>query len=111
MRDGFEINSLIYSFYNSLSLLFAELEGRYYGGGVLELTPKEFKKVSVPYTITSQEEFQIFTKRFENKKSIDEILLFYDFQILNPALDLTVEDIDRIRGIYKKLICKRLRKN
>jgi adenine-specific DNA-methyltransferase len=35
MRDNFHIESLVYSFYNSLTLTFAELGGRYYGGGVL----------------------------------------------------------------------------
>lgn len=33
MREEYNIESLIYSFYNSLSLSFAELNGRYYGGG------------------------------------------------------------------------------
>lgn len=40
MKEEFEINSFIYLFYNSLTLIFAELEGRYYGG-VLELIPSE----------------------------------------------------------------------
>jgi adenine-specific DNA-methyltransferase len=111
MREGFDINSFIYSFYNSLSLLFTELEGRYYGGGVLELTPKEFKKIPIPYFNISPEQFQLFVERFENKKGIEEILILNDFKILNHVLKLTNEDIERIRSIYKKLVNKRLRKN
>lgn len=111
MHNGFEIDSFIYSFYNSLSLLFAELEGRYYGGGVLELTPKEFKRIPIPYFKIDSIKFQDFTKDFENKSDIGEILFLNDFEILNGALDINNDDINRIRLIYKKLIYKRLRIN
>ena len=33
MKSSFDLNSFIYSFYNSLTLIFSEIEGRYYGGG------------------------------------------------------------------------------
>ena len=39
---------LVYSFFNSLTALSAELEGRHYGGGVLELVPSEIEKLLLP---------------------------------------------------------------
>ena len=39
---------LVYGFYNSLTALSAELEGRHYGGGVLELVPSEIEKLLLP---------------------------------------------------------------
>jgi adenine-specific DNA methylase len=39
---------LVYCFLNSLTALSAELEGRHYGGGVLELVPSEIEKLLVP---------------------------------------------------------------
>ena len=39
---------LVYAFLNSLTALSAELEGRHYGGGVLELVPSEIEKLLVP---------------------------------------------------------------
>ena len=39
---------LVYGFINSLTALSAELEGRHYGGGVLELVPSEIEKLLVP---------------------------------------------------------------
>lgn len=39
---------LIYCFLNSLTALSAELEGRHYGGGVLELVPTEIERLLVP---------------------------------------------------------------
>jgi len=38
----------VYSFINSLTALSAEIEGRSYGGGVLELVPSEIDKLLIP---------------------------------------------------------------
>jgi adenine-specific DNA-methyltransferase len=40
--------TLIFCFLNSLTALSAELEGRHYGGGVLELVPSEIEKLLLP---------------------------------------------------------------
>lgn len=39
---------LVYTFINPLTALSAELEGRHYGGGVLELVPSEIERLLVP---------------------------------------------------------------
>ena len=39
---------LVYGFLNGLTALSAEIEGRHYGGGVLELIPSEIEKLLVP---------------------------------------------------------------
>jgi adenine-specific DNA-methyltransferase len=110
MRDGFNINHLIYSFYNSLTLTFAELNGRYYGGGVLELTPSEFKGLPIPNVGITARDFNAYTREFENKNGILDVLNANDFQILNTALNLSEEEIVKIKSICKKLIEKRVRK-
>lgn len=46
--DKFEPAPLVHSFVNSLTALSAELEGRHYGGGVLELVPSEIRKLLLP---------------------------------------------------------------
>jgi adenine-specific DNA-methyltransferase len=111
VKPQYDINSLIYSFYNSLSITFAELEGRYYGGGVLELTPSEFKSIPIPYIAIGNSEFEIFSEHFENKNAINDILHRNDFRVLNTALNLNMEEIQRIQRIYHQLVCKRFRKN
>ena len=40
--------NLVYCFLNALTALSVELEGRHYGGGVLELVPSEIEKLLVP---------------------------------------------------------------
>ena len=39
---------LVFSFVNPLTALSAELEGRHYGGGVLELVPSEIERLLIP---------------------------------------------------------------
>lgn len=108
IKAEFELNNFIFSFYNSLTLAFAELEGRYYGGGVLELTPNELRVLPIPYTVCDN--FEEYIMQFKNKTSIKDILNKYNYQILNGTLGLTIEEIDRIEKIRQKLINKRHRK-
>ena len=110
MRNGYDLNSFIYSFYNTLTLLLSELDGRYYGGGVLELIPSEFKKLSIPYNVVSNTQFDNFTTNFENKSNIEQILSQNDLNILNPTLGINNEDLLKLTEIRNKLKRKRLRK-
>lgn len=109
MRKGYDLNSFIYSFYNTLTLLLSELDGRYYGGGVLELIPSEFKKLPIPYLEINSNRFDRFTEKFEGKKDIEEILVANDFEILNTALGISFEEIEKLTEIRNKLKNKRLR--
>jgi adenine-specific DNA-methyltransferase len=109
MRNGYDLNSFIYSFYNTLTLLLSELDGRYYGGGVLELIPSEFKKLPIPYNEISNTQFDNFTTNFENKSNIEQILIQNDLNILNPSLGINNEDLLKLTEIRNKLKRKRLR--
>ncbi|MFD0727530.1 N-6 DNA methylase [Lysobacter brunescens] len=46
--NGTSADKLVSCFINSLTALSAELEGRHYGGGVLELVPSEIEKLLMP---------------------------------------------------------------
>jgi adenine-specific DNA-methyltransferase len=109
MKNGYDLNSFIYSFYNTLTLLLSELEGRYYGGGVLELIPSEFKKLPIPYNEISNTQFDNFTTNFEQKSNIEQILIQNDFNILNPTLGINNDDLLKLTEIRNKLRKKRLR--
>ena len=101
MKNGYDINSLIYCFYNSLTLSFAELEGRYYAGGVLELVPSEFKKLPIPYFKITEEEFEAFRIDFENKNDIEDILGQNDLRILTTVLKLSEKGWKQMLDLYQ----------
>ena len=109
MRNDYSLNSFIYSFYNSLTSIFTELDGRFYGGGVLELMPSEFKKLPIPYLEITNIEFDNFTADFAQKDNIEQILARNDSHILNTTLGMSNEEISKLANIYSKLKNKRFR--
>ena len=48
MASSIAPNALVSCFLNPLTALSAELEGRHYGGGVLELVPSEIERLMIP---------------------------------------------------------------
>jgi adenine-specific DNA-methyltransferase len=111
MKNGFGIKNLSFSFLNTLTLILAELEGRYYGGGVLELTPEEFKKLSIPYyEDLSDREFNHLEKMLRDEEPINKILNYTDNIVLKKILSLEDTEINRLRVIYETLV-RRRRKN
>ena len=110
MFDGYCINSLVYSFYNSLTLSLAELGGRFYGGGVLELTPNEFKSIAIPYLSVDKHTFSNFSNSFEHKNSIEEISAVIDEQVLIQKYGLSLTEVKKLQKIKAKLTGLRLGK-
>jgi len=110
MKEGMNIENFTMSFYNSLTLLFAELNGRYYGGGVLELTPNEFKGLPIPKYIDEPGDYKKFIQMFNKKNSIEEFLLNNDHRILS-SIDISEAEIKNIHNLYIKVKSRRLRSN
>ncbi len=106
--DDHNIESIIYSFYNSLTLTFCELNGRYYGGGVLELTPSEFKGLPFPYKNITKKEFSLFRSKFKDSEKVDDLIKENDVTLLS-LLGLDLSEIKRIQSIREKLLSNRLR--
>jgi adenine-specific DNA-methyltransferase len=94
----------------SINLLSAELEGRYYGGGVLELTPSEFKNLPIPYVEVNNDLFDAFSIEFANKVNITSMLEQNDRVILNQTLGLSSDDVARLKRIHLHLLLTRLKK-
>lgn len=106
--DGVDIKSLIFSFYNSVTMVAAELQGRTYGGGVLELTPNEFKKLPIPYTKVSDAEFEDFIARVRNY-SFTRVLAEQDEFLLSQAR-VGKRDIVEIQRVRQMLFTNRNKK-
>lgn len=109
LKPNFDLDSFIYSFYNSFTLAFAELEGRHYGGGVLELTPGEFKQLPLPYTPIDTDFFLNYGDAFKKKKKITDILENSDTIILRRLSGVDDQVIARVQRIRQQLVNKRFR--
>ncbi len=60
---GIDASALVLGFINSLTCLSSELEGRHYGGGVLELVPSEIEHLLIPIVDISSAELREADKR------------------------------------------------
>ncbi|HRH48674.1 MAG TPA: N-6 DNA methylase [Panacibacter sp.] len=107
-KEGANIESLIYSFYNSFTLIFSELSGRFYAGGVLELTPLEFKSLPLPYTNIDKNTFKKFSEEFEKKENIDSFLTNHDYSFLYNSLSLDGDAVNLLHMIRQKLQKRRI---
>tara|TARA_B110001452_G_scaffold102772_1_gene85297 strand:+ start:158 stop:1888 length:1731 start_codon:yes stop_codon:yes gene_type:complete len=94
-------SQLAFCFFNSLTFLSCELEGRFYGGGVLELVPSEVEKTILPLnTQVNDEDFEVLDQMIRDNVDIDEILNFTDSKLLTK---ISKSERSRIRSTWKKL--------
>jgi adenine-specific DNA methylase len=72
---------LVGSFMNPLTALSAELEGRTYGGGVLELVPSEIERLLIPVPALGQVDVNELDRAVRSS-SMDAVLLGYGTRVL-----------------------------
>lgn len=90
------------AFFNSLTFAFTEVIGRSYGGGVLELEPREAEKLPIPDPRSKNLDLQELDKILE-ANGVEKVLELTDRILLRDGLGLTNGDISTLRGIWLKL--------
>lgn len=100
--------AFIASYYNSLSFAFAEIVGRSYGGGVLELLPSEVKAILLPYQDDNYQLITTIDEILRSKSNIDDILKITDNIILRERLQMTDCEIATANSIWRKLSTRRI---
>ena len=108
MKDTSEIKAVVGSYYNSISLAFAELSGRSHGGGVLELMPSETEDILLPFHNNNSELVVTIDKMMRDGKSIEEILKITNLQTLKQNFGFNNKEINLADSIRKKLSKRRL---
>lgn len=105
VADGVSVEWLAAASMNSLTYAFAEIRGRSYGGGVLELEPTEAE--SLPFPIPSSElpldDLDLWARRKSLPSTLDEV----DRLVLGD-LGLSKADRSVLRGIWSNLSERRL---
>ncbi len=101
---------LVYSFVNSFTALRSELEGRHYGGGVLELVPSEVRQLSIPLVEATVHDLRQLDQMLRESVPADEILAIQDRQILKP-LGFSDADCETLQTARRRLKSRRQRTN
>lgn len=106
LKEEYDASSFVFCFFNSMTLAECEYNGRYYGGGVSELVPSEFKSLTIPYREISQKDILELKVKFKREESIEEIVRFVNERTIN--MDLFAEDVKNFEEIRQKLIKRRI---
>jgi adenine-specific DNA-methyltransferase len=109
LLDGVGARTLAVAFSNSLTFAFSEVLGRSYGGGVLELEPTEAEKMPVPLRGAESLDF-VEVDRLLRLDRLDQALDLVDSHLLHENLGLSLSDIQGLRGIWRKLMERRVRR-
>lgn len=108
IKDGINKKAFVASYYNSLSFAFAEILGRNFGGGCLELMPSEVGGIYLPYREENEKIFETLDSMLRKKTTADEILDYTDEVILHQGMGLSKEEVKLARSIWNKIINRRL---
>lgn len=111
VKQGVDIESFTASYYNSLSLAFAEICGRSHGGGVLELMPNEVENIPLPYNDLNKELLPEIDERLRQGDTIQNILESTNEQILRRNFGFSSKEIQLADSIRKKLSERRLNRS
>lgn len=99
--------SLVYCFLNGMTALSAELEGRHYGGGVLEMVPSEIERLLVPRTNKIEPRLLELDETVRTS-SMDSVLASQTNRILGN-LGLSIADREELLAGWTKLRNRRHR--
>jgi adenine-specific DNA methylase len=105
-KDGVDAEWLASASMNSLTWAFAEIRGRSYGGGVLELEPTEAEGLPFPKQKPLDTPLDELDQQVRGAR-VETILSEVDRQLLVPA-GISNRDIEMLRGIWKKLYQRRM---
>ncbi|MFW1954494.1 N-6 DNA methylase [Acinetobacter guillouiae] len=100
--------NLVCSFLNPLTAITAELEGRYYGGGVLELVPSEIEKLYIPIIKGYKHDSDSINQLIKDGK-VEEVIRKQG-EVIFSKLGFSEQDNEQLMAIWKKLQKRRMRK-
>lgn len=114
---GTDRKKAILSYYNSIAFAFTELEARSYGGGVLEILPRELENVMIPNIndlIIDDETINVLFNRVNDtireNRNIEEALDLVDQVLLVEKLNIPEELIVQCRMIWHRLKNRRIQR-
>jgi adenine-specific DNA methylase len=100
--------ALVFSFVNSLTCLTAEMEGRHYGGGVLEPVPSEIERLLLPVVDASAAQLAAADEKYRKAENDLDFLHGQDADVLHKA-GLTKRDQEMLFNAWSRFRGRRQR--
>ena len=106
---GVDVDLLCASMVNSLTFAWAEVCGRSYGGGVLELEPREAERLLVPYRSAEGPDLEYLDRRLR-AGDLEGALDHGDRVLLKHGCGFSDRDVQRARAAWNRLRSRRHRR-
>ncbi|HQK35547.1 MAG TPA: N-6 DNA methylase [Spirochaetales bacterium] len=100
----FDSESFVFCFYNSLTMALCEYNGRFYGGGVGELVPSEFKQLAIPYKKVDKSHSLHIDEMIRSGKPFSLVVDYVD----SVVLELKYEEKALLQNIRNRFIQRRI---
>lgn len=107
MISDVSIDALAVASLNSATLIYSELFGRSYGGGVLELEPSEARSLLIPHPKLITKSLMRRVKSLLEKDEIDKAIALVDEEILYKKLGITEMEISVMHASWISLSSRR----
>jgi hypothetical protein len=102
-----DAKKFVYCFINSFTALSSELEGRHYGGGVLELVPSEIERLYIPIHSKTKVAMKSLDEMIRNTPA-NEVLAHQDGKVL-ADIGISKKEITCIQNAWDRLRKRRQR--
>ncbi len=109
VRHKLDCAGLCGSMVNSLTFALSEVYGRSYGGGVLELEPREAESLLLPYRFAADLDLEYLDDRLR-AGDMEAALEYGDDVLLRRGCGLSKVDVARARGAWNRLRQRRQRR-
>lgn len=107
---GVDPAALAAVFHNSVTFAFTEVMGRSYGGGVLELEPREAEQLPIPPPAHADPDLACDVDLLLKANEIDKALDLVDRHVLIDGLGLPAESVAECRAAWVSLADRRKRR-
>ena len=108
VRGATDPGALAAASVNSVSFAFAEVVGRSYGGGVLELEPREAEALPFPRPDGLPRALPVAVDRLVRERRLAEALDLVDRELLVGRLGMEPQLVAAMRGVWTRLRDRRL---
>jgi adenine-specific DNA methylase len=103
VKPGIDPTALAAVFHNSATFAFAEIMGRSYGGGILELEPGEAEQLPIPPTVYADRDLAADVDLLLKANEIDKALDVVDRRVLIDGLGWSPDVVARCRSAWVAL--------
>ncbi|OBI41377.1 class I SAM-dependent methyltransferase [Mycobacterium sp. E796] len=110
LAPGVDARSLAAVFHNSVTFAFAEIVGRSYGGGILELEPREAEQLPVPPPAYAGVDLACDVDLLLKAGEVDKALDLVDRRVLIDGLGLSADVVTQCRAAWASLRDRRKRR-